>query len=139
MDSVAPSASPHVAVLDDDGALALGICRVLCALGLHAEPFSSPADFTAASEQRRYDAFVLDWMLGTTTAETVIPRLRNRHPRSPIFLYTGNLAVDAAPVESEIASLLRDCQVTFRQKPYSNRQLAADIREAVLAVTRSSP
>lgn len=126
-----PSSPPTVAVLDDDFPLAVGVCRVLTASGLQAEAFANPAALAEAAARQRYDAFVLDWWLGNQTVLPLIYELRARHANAPIVLYTGQLAIGNQPTEQEIAQVLRECRVEFRQKPYSNRALAAEIKSAL--------
>jgi FixJ family two-component response regulator len=127
------SSGPYaVAVLDDDKPLSLAICRVFKACGLGAEAFCTVDEFTAAVDGQRYDAFVLDWRLAGLTARAVIQHLRaTLYPSSPIFLYTGQLAVSDVPMEPEVAATLAEHQVEFRQKPYSHRALALEIRRAL--------
>lgn len=121
-----------VAVLDDDQTLSMVICRVLQCCGFRADHFADVASFDAAVGRRRYDAFVLDWQLVGVTTQDVIRRLRQAtHVESPIFLYTGQPAVDGAPVEPEIATTLAIHRVQFRQKPYSLRALANEIHQSL--------
>jgi FixJ family two-component response regulator len=127
-----PPRLPAVAVLDDDFPLAVSVCRVLVASGLQAEPFADAAALAEAVAHQRFDAFVLDWWLGHQSALPLIYRLRVRHASALIVLYTGQLAIGNQPTEQEIAQVLRDCRVEFRQKPYSNRALAAELKSALL-------
>jgi DNA-binding response OmpR family regulator len=129
-----PVGTRVVAVLDDDQTLSSIVCRVLRACGLHADAFCDACAFGDAVTQRRYDAFVLDWQLADVTAKGVIRSLRETfYPTSPIFLYTARSAAGATLLEREIALLLTACRVEFRQKPYSHRALALEIKEALEA------
>lgn len=122
-----------VAVLDDDQDAAASIAAILTQQGLDAAPFTTSESLEAATRHEQFAAFVLDWLLGDTTAATLIVKLRADPAlaKAPIFLLSGNLALGGVPSDPDLAAAIRQYQLAYRPKPYSSIRLARDIVQAL--------
>ncbi|HTJ92748.1 MAG TPA: hypothetical protein VL424_06520, partial [Pararobbsia sp.] len=128
------TAHPKVAVVDDDGGrnsdglkTADTICMYLNDKGFDATPYYDASSFRKALRHTRFDAFVIDWLLGTETAEAAISDIRQTgNPNAPVFILTGQL--EAGNVnESEIARVITAFDVNVLEKPARLPLLAAEI------------
>lgn len=81
-----------VAVLDDDQDVCDTLCDGLTLDGFKAVAFYDVKSFLASLPTSHYDAFVMDWMLSTGTAEDALIAIREHHPHEPIALLTGKAA-----------------------------------------------
>ena len=129
----ASSSGPRVAVLDDDHEVAAAVAIVLCRTGMAAQEFTDADVLLAAACAYRFDAYVLDWLLGDITALDLIAQLRNLDSScpAPIFLLSGNLAFDGVPTDTELAAAIRRYSLNYRAKPYSTLKLAQDLQVAM--------
>lgn len=127
------SSSGHIsiAVVDDDKDSADSICDFLNEQGYRAESYYTPTKAREAVQQRKYDGYVLDWILDTETAESLIREIRaSDNPRAPIFLLTGQL--DTGRVEeSDIARVIRRYNVDWLEKPARLPLLAAELARKI--------
>jgi CheY-like chemotaxis protein len=73
----------RVAVLDDDSDSAQSIVDFLGAKGMDAQPFNCAVELLAAMETEPFDGFVVDWLLGDTTAKDLLSKIRARVPSGP--------------------------------------------------------
>ena len=138
MNSAAASTPIRVAVLDDDEDVVAAIATVLRIQGLQAQEFTGLAELEAATRATRFDAYVLDWLLGDVTALEIVRILRadSVNENVPIFLLSGNLAVGGVPTDPELAAAIARHRLFYRAKPYSARQLARDIHTACEGATQ---
>lgn len=122
-----------VAVLDDDEDAASSIADILSQQGFDALAFSTAESLEAAAAQDQFAAFVLDWLLGDTTAATLIVKLRAvpSLANAPIFLLSGNLAVGGVPSDPDLAAAILQYRLEYRSKPYSSVRLARDLTKAM--------
>ncbi|SMG57088.1 helix-turn-helix domain-containing protein [Paraburkholderia susongensis] len=136
----AETAQPAVAVVDDDGGrdasglkTADTICLYLNEKGFDATPYYDASSFRKALRHTRFDAFVVDWLLGTETAEAAISDIRQTgNPKAPVFILTGQL--EAGNVnESEIARVITAFDVNVLEKPARLPLLAAEISKRLMA------
>jgi hypothetical protein len=134
------TAHPAVAVVDDDGGrdanglkTADTICLYLNEKGFDATPYYDASSFRRALRHTRFDAFVIDWLLGTETAEAAISEIRQTgNPKAPVFILTGQL--EAGNVnESEIARVITAFDVNVLEKPARLPLLAAEISKRLMA------
>lgn len=130
---------PAVAVVDDDGGRDGGglktadtICLYLNEKGFNATPYYDAATFREALRHTVFDAFVIDWLLGTETAEAAIGDIRQTgNPKAPVFILTGQL--EAGNVnESEIARVITAFDVNVLEKPARLPLLAAEISKRLM-------
>ena len=122
-----------VAVLDDDADVTASIAAMLRRFDLCAVEFTDPAALAAHDGEGSFDAFVLDWLLGDTTALALIQAIRARaaNADAPIFLLSGNLAVGGIPSDPELLSAIEHHHLVYRAKPYSTIKLAQDLRHSL--------
>jgi DNA-binding response OmpR family regulator len=58
-------------------------------LGFEATAFATEAQLEAALQFDSFDAYVIDWVLATGTAEALVAKLRSQSATCPIALLTG--------------------------------------------------
>ena len=114
-----------VAILDDDEDLTNSICAHLDASGYDARPFYRIADLLAGAAAQRYDGYVIDWIVGETSALRLIAALREKDPKSPIVVLTGQVMAGVVG-EVDIADAVKRYDLTFSEKP---------VRTAILEAT----
>ena len=138
MNPAAPSTPIQVAVLDDDEDVVAAIATVLRMQGVQVQEFTGVVEFEGATRGTRFDAYVLDWLLGDVTALEIVRSLRADpvNENVPIFLLSGNLALGGVPTDPELAAAIARHRLFYRAKPYSARQLARDIHTACEGTTR---
>jgi ActR/RegA family two-component response regulator len=128
----APSAQPArtIAVLDDDKDLADSICAHLQGNGYEALPFYAIADLHSAMRTRRMDGYIIDWIVGETSALQLIADVRAENPASPIVVLTAQ--VNAGLVdEADIAEAVSRHRIEFSEKPIRLSILAATLGRAL--------
>lgn len=127
-----------VAVLDDDPDAVASITAILNQRGLLAASFTGAEELARAFERERFSAYVLDWLLGDSTAESLIATLRSSSAAGevPIFLLSGNLAVGGVPSDPELAAAIRQYRLEYRAKPYSMMKLAQDLLSALMRTAK---
>lgn len=120
-------------MLDDDPDAAASIAAILSQRGLSAVSFTHADDVARAAQQECFCAYVLDWLLGDSTADSLIATLRSdpRSSKAPIFLLSGNLAVSGVPSDQDLVTAIRQYDLVYRAKPYSMIKLAQDLLSAI--------
>lgn len=119
----------RIAVLDDDFPAAESLALWLSESGYPAIPFATVQDLIEAGIGN-FDAFVLDVMLKSGTSYDLIGKIREVDANAVILLLTGKVRGNA-PLESEMAEVVRDQQVEFAVKPTSPPLLLASILSSV--------
>ncbi len=120
-----------VAVCDNDKDLADSIGDFLRNYGFSPSVFYTVADVEKAIADNFFDAFVLDWQVGSQTSESLIRLIRlAKSPTVPIFLITGQLNQGLSS-ETEIAEVVRNYRIVPRDKPIRPSLLAAEILSAI--------
>jgi len=121
-----------VAVLDDNEVSADNLCDFLLEIGFHAEAFYDKELLAHEIEEKPFDAYIIDWLIGQTTAESLIQLIRAKegHPAAPIFLLTGELTTGRAH-ESEVARVLVEYDVSIQEKPTRLPIIAAELSKAL--------
>lgn len=108
--------------------------------GFSAYSFSAPSEVLAATMERPFAAYVLDWFLGEETAQPLIARLRTEvGKQTPIVLLSGNLSIAGVPTDPILASMLNLHGAIYRSKPYSGAKLASDLKEALASPSTRPP
>jgi DNA-binding NtrC family response regulator len=127
------SRGAKVAVLDDDQDAAASIAELLVRQGLNATAFTSTQGLVAATQSETFAAFVLDWLVGDTTAASLIAQLRAKPAlvNAPMFLLSGNLSVGGVPSDPELAQAIRLHRLHYRVKPCSAIVLARELLNAL--------
>jgi hypothetical protein len=125
---------PHmqVALLEDDARAAGALVDAFRPLGIVATPFADAASLLAALARRRFDAFVLDWLLGDGTASPVVEAIRARRPHVPIVVVTGALSADSE-MERTLLDLSAKWNFSTLDKPVRPMNLANALKQMVSA------
>jgi FixJ family two-component response regulator len=105
-----------VAVLDDDSDSAQSIVDFLGAKGMDAQPFNCAVELLAAMESEPFEGFVVDWLLGDTTAKELLSKIRARVPSGPVVILTGQIATGIA-TEEELAMVGASYRALLFEKP----------------------
>jgi len=126
--------APSVAVLDDDAESADNLCAHLATSGYQTTPFYTVAALRAAMVQRRYDSYVLDWIVGDETVRDLIGRIRGECPRTPILVLTGQMGSGRVN-ESAVATALATYDLLYFEKPVRLAIISAALSQG-LARTR---
>lgn len=118
-----------IAVLDDEVDAADVVCEMLLREGYAATAFYTIDDLAQAMLSEQYDAYVLDWKIGSSTSQTLIESIRSgANPDAPIFLLTGKFAPER---EDELSDIVVNYRVRYLDKPIRQRMLASIVGEAL--------
>ena len=125
---------PHlqVALLEDDTRAAEALVEAFRPLGIVTTPFVDSASLRAAVAHLRFDAYVLDWLLGDATAAAVVEEIRQHRPHVPIVVVTGALMADSE-MEQRLLALSAQWNFSTLDKPVRPMNLANAIRQLVTA------
>ena len=125
---------PHlqVALLEDDTRAAEALVEAFRPLGIVATPFVDSTSLRAAIAHRRFDAYVLDWLLGEGTAAPIVEEIRQHRPRIPIVVVTGALMADSE-VEQSLLALSAQWNFSTLDKPVRPMNLANALKQLVTA------
>jgi ActR/RegA family two-component response regulator len=118
-----------IAVLDDDQDLTNSICAHLERSGYEARPFFRTADLVSSSKVRRYDGFVIDWIVGETSTLKLIAALRAEDAHCPIVVLTAQVTSGIVD-EADIAEAVRMHHIEFSEKPLRMSILSATLGRA---------
>jgi DNA-binding NtrC family response regulator len=123
---------PHlqVALLEDDTRTAQALIEAFRPLGIAATPFADSASLLEALPRRRFDAFVLDWLLGDGTAAHVVEAIRSHPGHVPILVVTGALVADG-DIEKTLLDLSQQWNFSTVDKPVRPMNLANAIKQLV--------
>lgn len=121
-----------IAVLDDDVDLTNSICAHLDDSGYEARAFYKTTDLQASLKTQRYDAFVIDWIVGETSTVKLIAALRAQDAVCPIVVLTAQVLAGVVQ-ESEIAEAVASFNFVFAEKPVRMAILSASLARAFAA------
>jgi CheY-like chemotaxis protein len=114
-----------IAVVDDDPIVADSIVDTLQALGIDARAYYDAASLLQGA--RSYDAYIVDWFMGTGTAENLLLEVRRRDGPAPVIVVlTGKISSGAA--EDQLARMVRDHGILVELKPARVSLLLAKIQ-----------
>lgn len=132
MTVIAPAPALTVAVLDDEPAVGNTVCELLKNFGYASKPFDSAEALEEAVKFNSFDAYILDWNLGSTTSEQIITKLRAMSStRSPILLLTGHVDEE----HTEIARVMEQYEISkVATKPVSGSAIALNIKTEIAAM-----
>jgi CheY-like chemotaxis protein len=124
---------PHlqVALLEDDARASEALVEAFRPLGIVATPFADSASLLSALTRRRFDAFVLDWLLGEGTAARVVEAIRHQRPHIPIVVVTGALMADS-DMEKTLLELSAQWNFSTLDKPVRPMNLANALKQLVV-------
>jgi CheY-like chemotaxis protein len=129
-------AKPRIAILDDHEDTADSLCDYFNDHGFEATAYYHADTFRRAFTKNRFDAYIVDWLLGNETAETNIASIRRRG-NTPIFLLTGELVTGKVD-ESDIARVINEFNATHFEKPVRPSLLLAELSKALKFITQSN-
>jgi CheY-like chemotaxis protein len=134
IESLTVRSHPHlqVALLEDDTRAAEALVEAFRPLGIVATPFGDGASLRAAIAFRRFDAYVLDWLLAEGTAAPVVEEIRQHRPHIPIVVVTGALGVDPE-MEQRLLELSARWNFSTLDKPVRPMNLANALKQLVAA------
>lgn len=113
---VARGAVARIAVVDDDGDSAEGVCAYLRGAGLDAHAFTSVSSAQAKIEDAPFDGYVIDWLLGGETAGRLIRQIREHDDSCPVIVLTGQVATGRAD-EDSLAAAVETFRLDYFEKP----------------------
>ena len=122
-----------IAVLDDDQDLTNSICAHLEGSGYEARPFFRTADLVSSAKVQRYDAFVIDWIVGETSTLKLIAALRAEDALCPIVVLTAQVTSGVVD-EADIAEAVRMHRIEFSEKPLRLSILSATLGRAFATI-----
>ena len=125
---------PHlqVALLEDDTRAAEALVDAFRPLGIVTTPFADSASLRAAIAHRRFDAYVLDWLLGDGTAARIVEEIRQLRAHVPILVVTGALMADS-DMEKSLLELSAQWNFSTLDKPVRPMNLANALKQLVTA------
>src|SRR5207302_1400651 len=97
-----------------------------------ARPFYRTADLLASASAQRYDAYVVDWIVGEKSALKLIASLREKDPRCPIVVLTAQV-VSGVVNEADIAEAVKRYDLDFSEKPVRTSILIATLTRSFAA------
>jgi ActR/RegA family two-component response regulator len=118
-----------VAVLDDDEDLTRSICAHLDHDGYAARPYFRTEDLPSGADAPRFDAYVVDWLVGSASTAGLVAALRARDARCPIVVLTAQVVAGVVD-ESEIADAVARHGLVFSEKPVRMSILSATLARA---------
>ena len=125
---------PHlqVALLEDDTRAADALVEAFRPLGIVATPFVDGDSLREAIAHRRFDAYVLDWLLAEGTAASVVEEIRGHRARVPILVVTGALMADSE-MEKSLLELSAQWNFSTLDKPVRPMNVANALKQMVAA------
>jgi ActR/RegA family two-component response regulator len=111
-----PGRPRRFAILDDDIDVARGLAAGLVELGFEASAFTTEAQLDAALQFDSFDAYVIDWVLASGTADALIAKLRGQNATCPIAVLTGKAGSKDLD-EKELVAAIELHGLLFLQKP----------------------
>ena len=108
--------------------------RWLKASGYQTAPFYALAALRSAMALRRYDGYVLDWIVGDETVRELISQIRADCPLTPILVLTGQVGSGRVN-ESSVATALATYGLLYFEKPVRLAIISAALAQG-LAKTR---
>jgi ActR/RegA family two-component response regulator len=118
-----------IAVLDDDQDLTNSICAHFGGSAYDARPFYKTADLLSSAKAQRYDAYVIDWIVGETSTLKLIADLREQDAACPIVVLTAQV-LSGVVDEEDIAQAVKKHDLVFSEKPVRMSILSATLARA---------
>ena len=118
-----------VAVLDDDQDLTNSVCAHFEASGYDARPFFTIAELLSSLAVCSFDAYVVDWIIGETSALKLIAAVRAKDANCPIVVLTAQVMTGVVD-EADIADAVKRFGLVFHEKPVRTSILTATLGRA---------
>lgn len=99
---------PKILVVDDDSAVANSTIMRLRRRGFMAEMNSNPSEVLQQLELKIYDIYLIDVRMSTIDGISLSKEIKNKYPKSKIFLYTGH-ATDSIKSFIENSGVVEGC------------------------------
>jgi CheY-like chemotaxis protein len=125
---------PHlqVALLEDDARAAEALVEAFRPLGIVCTAYADSASLRAAIAHRRFDAYVLDWLLAEGTAAGIVEEIRGQRAHIPIVVVTGAITADSE-MEQTLLELSARWNFSTLDKPVRPMNLANALKQLVTA------
>lgn len=124
-------AAPTIAIIDDEQGFADNLCEYLNDSGFQAFAFYNPVSLERAMEDRTFDGYIVDWILGERTAEELIRKIRKSTSQDiPVYLLTGEVITGRVD-ESEAARVIKQFGVQWKEKPIRMATFAAELQKTL--------
>lgn len=127
----------RVAVVDDMPEVTGPLCKDLRLQGFNALPFASFEHLSEALRSDRFDAYILDWLVGPKNAAASIAEIRSLDPQCPIAVLTGKLRAGEVD-QDEVAAAVAQHQTLFFEKPAPTAIIAAQLKQRLQALKAAS-
>lgn len=132
-----PMKRRRVAVLDDNEDIVASVSEYLQRAGFDASPFITIPALQRASAEQAFDAYVLDWLIGTDTVRLLIAEIRGRDKACAIAVLTGQIdSGKASP--TEVAEALAHYGAQPFMKPIAMPMLVATLEQLLGSSTRDA-
>ncbi len=114
-----------IAIIDDDSAVLDSLGQLLTGAGLDVCPFQSAEDFISAAVESDVSCVVSDVRLPNMTGIELHNEIAQRFPTLPVILITGHGDISMA------VTAVKNGALDFIEKPFSDEQIVASIRNAM--------
>ena len=122
------AAARRVAILDDNEDEARTLAEFLVAQGCEADAFTTMEALVGKMTLRRYDAYVLDWIVSDRSVIELVAMLRSENSATPIAILSGRLA--DGDIERDVAEALATYRLLFFEKPTRPALVASQLLHA---------
>jgi ActR/RegA family two-component response regulator len=122
----------QVALLEDDTRAADALVEAFRPLGIVATPYADSDALRDAIAHRRFDAYVLDWLLADGTAAGIVEEIRGHRAHVPILVVTGALMADS-DMEKSLLELSAQWNFSTLDKPVRPMNVANALKQMVAA------
>jgi DNA-binding NtrC family response regulator len=117
--------APTVFILDDDVVICRILHRIFSDEQYQVSTSQSVADAVAATDQKTFDAYVLDYRLPDGSGLDLAEKIRSRGDQSPIIIISG---YDAAGIAKK-GEALRIFDIV--EKPFSQETISNSVKKAL--------
>lgn len=128
----------RIAVLDDNPEVTDSLCAYLRLVNFEAQPYTTLEDLSTAIRTQPFDGYVLDWLIGPTTAAGTIAEIRAADPDCPIVVLTGKIREGQAD-QDHVAMIVTLYRAMFFEKPAATAIIAAKLKQALDSVAAARP
>jgi CheY-like chemotaxis protein len=123
---------PHqrIAVLEDDRNMADSVRGALEQENMVVHTYEDASVFMQAIRQRPYQGYVIDWILGGSTAQQAIETIRAQQIHAPIAITTGAMQT-GAETEGQLVPFAEQVDAGIFEKPFRHKVLASYLRRGI--------